>query len=67
MVQVEHFGSLALSGKGHGTDTAILLGLMGETAEEVDVDTGATECQLMAIYGAPENPNLSNASRVATV
>ncbi len=39
-IQVELFGSLALTGKGHGTDTAILLGLMGETPEEVDVDLG---------------------------
>ncbi len=39
-IQVELFGSLALTGKGHGTDTAILLGLVGETPEEVDVDLG---------------------------
>ncbi len=37
-IEVELFGSLALTGKGHGTHTAILLGLMGETPEEVDVD-----------------------------
>ena len=37
-IEVELFGSLALTGKGHGTDTAILLGLMGETPEAVDVD-----------------------------
>ncbi len=39
-IQVELFGSLALTGKGHGTDTAILLGLMAKTPEEVDVDLG---------------------------
>src|SRR4030095_5603752 len=32
------YGSLALTGKGHGTDRAILLGLEGETPEAVDVD-----------------------------
>jgi L-serine dehydratase len=32
------YGSLALTGKGHGTDRAILLGLEGETPESVDVD-----------------------------
>ncbi len=31
-------GSLALIGKGHGSDKAILLGLAGETPEEVDPD-----------------------------
>jgi len=36
-VEVELFGALALTGKGHGTDTAILLGLSGETPEEVDI------------------------------
>jgi L-serine dehydratase len=32
------YGSLALTGKGHGTDKAVLLGLEGETPEGVDVD-----------------------------
>src|SRR5882757_8649220 len=35
-VRTELYGSLALTGKGHGTDTAVLLGLSGETPEEVD-------------------------------
>lgn len=35
-VQIELYGSLALTGKGHGTDRAILLGLSGEVPEEVD-------------------------------
>ncbi|MFT4552495.1 MAG: L-serine dehydratase [Chlamydiales bacterium] len=35
-VQVELYGSLALTGKGHGTDKAILLGLEGELPEAVD-------------------------------
>ncbi len=33
------FGSLALTGKGHGTDKAILLGLEGEAPESVDIET----------------------------
>ena len=37
-VEVTLYGSLALTGKGHGTDTAILLGLAGETPDGVDVD-----------------------------
>jgi L-serine dehydratase len=40
-VRVELYGSLALTGKGHGTDRAILLGLAGESpdlVEPADVD-----------------------------
>ena len=35
-VQVALYGSLALTGIGHGTDTAVLLGLMGETPQLID-------------------------------
>ncbi len=38
-ILVELFGSLALTGKGHGTDTAILNGLEGGRPESVDPDT----------------------------
>src|SRR4029077_10334879 len=34
--RVELYGSLALTGKGRGTDRAIILGLMGEQPDEVD-------------------------------
>ena len=34
--KVELFGSLALTGNGHATDTAVALGLMGEHARDVD-------------------------------
>ena len=37
-VQVELFGSLGATGKGHGSDTAVMLGLMGEHPETVDVN-----------------------------
>ncbi len=40
-IQVELFGSLAFTGKGHGTDSAILLGLEGNTP--VTVNPGETE------------------------
>lgn len=36
-VKVELFGSLGATGKGHGSDKAVILGLEGETPEEVDV------------------------------
>ena len=35
-VRVELYGSLALTGKGHGTDRGILLGLMGNQPHDVD-------------------------------
>lgn len=38
-VQVELFGSLALTGRGHHTDRAVLLGLSGEAPASVDPDT----------------------------
>ncbi len=37
-VQVQLFGSLGATGKGHGTDKAIILGLQGEHPETVDTD-----------------------------
>ncbi|NJO40137.1 MAG: L-serine ammonia-lyase [Cyanobacteria bacterium RU_5_0] len=38
-VKVELFGSLGATGKGHGTDKAVLLGLEGETPELIDPET----------------------------
>jgi len=38
-VQIELYGSLALTGIGHATDKAILLGLMGETPQDIDPNT----------------------------
>lgn len=35
-LKVDLYGSLALTGKGHSTDMAILLGLEGETPEDID-------------------------------
>jgi len=37
-VQVELYGSLGATGKGHGSDKAVLLGLGGHEPETVDVD-----------------------------
>ena len=38
-VRTELFGSLGATGKGHGTDKAVILGLMGEEPETVDTST----------------------------
>ena len=37
-LEVRLYGSLAYTGKGHGTDSAILLGLSGEKPETIDID-----------------------------
>lgn len=38
-VRVDLYGSLALTGRGHGTDRAVLLGLSGEEAARIDPAT----------------------------
>jgi L-serine dehydratase len=40
-LQVELFGSLALTGKGHATDLAVMLGLAGAQPDAVDPDRAA--------------------------
>jgi L-serine dehydratase len=37
-VKAELFGSLGATGRGHGSDKAVMLGLLGETPEGVDVE-----------------------------
>ncbi|GAB2951015.1 L-serine ammonia-lyase [Aquaspirillum soli] len=37
-VKVELFGSLGATGKGHGSDTAVMLGLLGENPDTTDSD-----------------------------
>jgi L-serine dehydratase len=37
-VQVDLFGSLGATGRGHGSDKAVILGLLGEAPESVDVE-----------------------------
>jgi L-serine dehydratase len=46
-VKVDLYGSLALTGIGHGTDRAILLGLLGEAPDSVDPAT--VEAKIAAI------------------
>ena len=38
-LRVSLYGSLGATGKGHGSDKAVMLGLMGESPETVDTDT----------------------------
>ncbi len=51
-LKVELFGSLGHTGKGHGSDLAVLLGLEGERPEEVDPDTAPARVE--AIRAARE-------------
>ncbi|MFM2371150.1 MAG: hypothetical protein RIS85_872, partial [Pseudomonadota bacterium] len=57
---VDLYGSLALTGKGHATDTAVILGLAGEEPATVDVDAvpgiiaAVTESRRLALLGHHE-------------
>src|ERR1700735_2073293 len=46
-VNVALLGSLALTGRGHATDKAVILGLSGQTPDTVDLD--AAEALVMAV------------------
>jgi L-serine dehydratase len=61
-VRAELYGSLALTGRGHGTDKAVILGLEGHTPETVDPDAIAAAIdrvktskilRLHGIHGVP--------------
>ena len=45
-------GSLAFTGKGHGTDTAVILGLLGETPDTIDPDAMAGMLDGVSAKGA---------------
>ncbi|WP_059410908.1 L-serine ammonia-lyase [Cupriavidus basilensis] len=49
-VRVELYGSLGATGRGHGTDRGVILGLLGETPDGVDPDT--IEQRLAALRAA---------------
>jgi len=67
-LEVSLYGSLAWTGKGHSTDTAILLGLCGYLPEEIDPDTipeilasiyDRAQIPLMGKYTIPYHPKKS--------
>src|SRR5688500_17308749 len=51
-VQVDLYGSLALTGVGHGTGSAVLMGLLGETPD--GIDPGSVAGKLAEIRGRGE-------------
>ena len=61
-IEIELYGSLAATGKGHATDTAILLGLLGHTPSTID--TRMTSSYLSPIY-SERKLNVSGAHTVA--
>jgi L-serine dehydratase len=44
-MKVELYGSLGATGKGHGSDTAVMLGLEGEEPEKIDPDVVASRVE----------------------
>jgi len=50
-VKVELFGSLGATGKGHGSDKAMLLGLAGHEPDTVDVDAVPTMLEMIRGQG----------------
>jgi L-serine dehydratase len=61
-IQIELYGSLGLTGRGHGTDRAIVLGLLGEAPDRVDpariegLVRGVRESKRLALMGCHEIP-----------
>ena len=51
-VKVELFGSLAFTGKGHGTDLAVMVGLEGAHPKTVDVDAGRARVLVIGSSGS---------------
>lgn len=50
-IRVDLFGSLALTGKGHGTDRAVMLGLVGYRPNSLCPDAADTTLALIRAYG----------------
>jgi L-serine dehydratase len=50
-VEAHLYGSLALTGVGHATDKAVILGLMGETPQELDPASVDDKLDLAALDG----------------
>jgi len=56
-VHVDLYGSLALTGRGHGTDRAVLLGLAGFVPETVDPDAARNVTDVVASRRSLHLPN----------
>ena len=63
-IETELYGSLALTGLGHGTDTAVLLGLEGNDPAKLDPDTVSAR---LARIRSEETLKLANGHEIAFV
>jgi L-serine dehydratase len=61
-ITVEIYGSLAWTGRGHGTDTAICLGLLDEAPASVDPDSVAARVQHLRVSRQVQVGNAALAS-----
>jgi L-serine dehydratase len=61
-VKADLYGSLGATGKGHGSDKAVLLGLAGHEPDTVDVEKVPAELEEMR---STKHVNLSGAHRIA--
>jgi L-serine dehydratase len=59
-ISVSLHGSLAFTGKGHGTDRAVVLGLIGENPDQVDPDAVEALLEEIARSGRISPPGLPN-------
>lgn len=55
-LQCDLYGSLAATGRGHGTDRAIQLGFLGETPESVDVESVGKRLDEIRVCGGLMTP-----------
>ena len=53
-IVVELYGSLALTGRGHGTDRAVMLGLEGRAPDRTDPDVAAERVAAIRAGGSLE-------------
>ncbi len=60
-VKAELYGSLGATGKGHGSDKAVLLGLENETPDSVDIDSVEAR---MAAFEANHDLNLAGQKHI---
>jgi L-serine dehydratase len=60
-IEIRLFGSLAWTGKGHGTDKAVLLGLAGEVPDTVEAETADA---ILAAAAAEKRLDLAGGRRI---
>jgi L-serine dehydratase len=59
-IQIELYGSLAKTGKGHGTDVALILGLLGEDPSTIPVEQVSLKVELVNATSSIQLKNNKN-------